>query len=933
MPKRTDINTILILGAGPILIGQGCEFDYAGSQACFALKSCGYRVILVNPNPATIMTDPNLSDATYIEPLTLNFVEKIIQKERPDAILPTVGGQVALNLAIELEKSGILDKYGIQLIGASVDAIERAENRQFFHEIVEQLGLDIPKSYTVRDKKAAIKSAQKIGYPIMVRPSFILGGNGTGIAKNEIELLELFDSAKSIGLFQELTLEESLYGWKEYELEVVRDYQDNCIVVCSIENIDPLGVHTGDSITVSPIQTLTDKEYQKMRDASFDILRAVGVETGGSNVQFAVNPVDGRMVVIEMNPRVSRSSALASKVTGFPIAKVAAQLSVGYTLNELSSDIISSQIPASFEPVIDYVVVKMPCFQFEKFPEYPDVLSTKMQSVGESMAIGRTFTEALLKCMRSIGVQCNEKFSKSLLLVPNSKRMWYIFCAFRKGLSVQEVHDLTQIDHWFLNEIYACVMEEKRISYTSKSIVSMKRIGYSDLQIGEMLDLSEGEVRAARDMWNIKPVFKRVDGCSAEFETSTAYLYSTYEKICESKPIKSKKVIVIGSGPNMIGQGIEFDYSCVHAAKALQALGFEVIMINSNPETVSTDYDVSDRLYCSPLTFEDISSVIELENPVGIFLQFGGQIPLNLAGKFDQKIPLLGMNANAVDICENRDQFNDLLDELQVKYPQNLVLSMGESAPTKLDYPIIVRPSYVLGGRSMKVVNNKSELKAHLESLENEILRAPILLEKFLENALEVEVDAISDGENVFIPALVEQIEQAGVHSGDSTCYIPTRKLSEDLQEEITSITTKIALKLGVKGFLNLQFAVYKGTAYVLEANPRCSRTVPFLSKSLGIDLVELAVRCIMGFPLSKNLLKGAIESEYYFVKEPVFSSSRFKVSQLGPEMKSTGEVMGVSKSFSEACNKAKIAAGNKTGDLTELGEVVSLQEIFNTVK
>ncbi len=929
MPKRTDIQSILVLGAGPILIGQACEFDYAGSQACLALNKCGYRVILVNPNPATIMTDPEFADSTYIEPLTVESVTRIIKKEKPSAVLPTIGGQTALNLVVALEESGVLEKYNVQIIGSNLQSIKNAENRKVFHEIIEKMGLNVPRSYTVSDSDAAIETVRSLGFPIMMRPSFILGGAGTGIVKNEGELLDLWDKSSSIGPIHEVTLEESLYGWKEFELEVLRDQDDNCIVVCAIENFDPLGVHTGDSITVAPIQTLTDKEYQKMRLAAFDIIRAVGLEAGGANVQFAVNPNSGRMVVIEMNPRVSRSSALASKVTGFPIAKVAAQLAVGYTLSELSSDIVGSQIPASFEPTIDNVVVKIPCFQFEKFQGYQDVLTTQMQSVGEAMAIGRTFVEALQKCMRSVSNFSPANFENTLLSTPNSRRVWYIFDAFRRGLSVEEVYDLTKVDRWFLNEILQVVLKEKSASFSRESITEMKRCGFSDCQLGVFLGCSEENVRAARRNWDIKPVFKRVDGCSAEFSTSTVYSYSTYEMSCEAFPTENRKILVVGSGPNRIGQGIEFDYACVHAVKTLKSLQYETIMVNCNPETVSTDYDFSDRLYCSPLTLEDMLSIVDIEQPNGVLLQLGGQIPLNLAKALDQNgVSLLGLNLTAIDLCENRDKFQSLLKELGLKYPKSFTFYSKRELPSNLTFPLIVRPSYVLGGRSMRVVKNYEELQDHLNSIDGEIFDSPVIVERFLEGALEVEVDAISDGNEVFVPSIMEQIQPAGVHSGDSTCYIPPRQLSPLLQRKLIEISSILVRALEIKGFINIQFAVLGGEPYIIEANPRCSRTIPFLSKALGLDLVDIATKCILGETLPIGVSEVQIKPKRFFVKEPVFSVSRFQPAPRGPEMQSTGEVMGIGSTFQVANNKAMVAAENGLDNSMVSDEVVSLQEL-----
>lgn len=933
MPKHTDIHSILVIGAGPIIIGQACEFDYAGTQACLALRQEGFRVILVNSNPATIMTDPEYSDRTYIEPLTVSSLERIIAKERPCALLPTMGGQTALNLAVELEKQGILARYNVKLIGASVDAIQRAEDRNYFRKTMNEVGLELPKSLTAYSVEDAYEAAKKIGFPLILRPSFTLGGSGCGIAHNseEFDLLckKAFDASPS----QKVTLDEALIGWKEFEMEVVRDRKNNCIVVCSIENFDPLGVHTGDSITVAPALTLTDKEYQKMRTASFKVLNAIGVETGGSNVQFAVNPKDGRLLIIEMNPRVSRSSALASKATGFPIAKIAAKLAVGYTLDELSCDITGNQIPASFEPVLDYIVVKIPRHQFEKFPKVKDHLGPQMMSVGEAMAIGRTFSEALLKAMRSMETPAPGPFKKEALAIPSSQRIHHIFSAFHEGMSVRDVHELTYIDPWFLEEIQNIVEAEKTAQYDQESVLELKRIGFSDQKLAKIFQMTEGNFRKQRLQWNIKATFKRIDTCAAEFSTPTSYAYASYEPHCEVKSSPIPKIVILGSGVNRIGQGIEFDYSCVHAVKSFKKLGYETIMINCNPETVSTDYDCADRLYFGPLTLEDVLAIVDKEKPVGICCQFGGQTPLNLARDLELNgVKLIGLDTRVVELCEDRSHFRKVLMELGLKQPDNMSLSSSIQELPTLKYPVIVRPSFVIGGRGMEVLSNEKELKDYLAQYYKGSDENTVLVEHFLNNAIEIDVDAISDGTEVFIPHIMEQIESAGVHSGDSASYLPSLRIDEKTKSVLADQTKKLAVKLGIKGLVNIQFAIQDGEIFVLEVNPRASRSLPFLSKATGIDLVEIAVRCMMGESLASLGYPKKIHSQYCFVKEAVFSSSKLPTGALGPEMKSTGEVMGVGKTFTEAYNKAQIAAGQGLPFEELLPSVYSLQDVYSSL-
>jgi carbamoyl-phosphate synthase large subunit len=916
MPKRNDIHSILIIGSGPIVIGQACEFDYAGTQACMALREEGYKVILINSNPATIMTDPQIADVTYIEPITKEFVLKIIEKEKPCAILPTMGGQTALNVTLELAKAGALKAHGVKLIGANAEAIELAEDRFLFKKAMEGIGLSLPKSGMAHSLEEAQQVCLEIGLPIVVRPSFILGGSGSGIAHTEEEFLALCKQAFLTAPNGEILLDEALIGWKEFEMEVVRDKSDNCMIVCCIENLDPLGIHTGDSITVAPSQTLTDKEYQKMRDASFEVLRTIGVETGGSNVQFAVHPKNGRMVVIEMNPRVSRSSALASKATGFPIAKVAAKLAVGYTLSELSSELTGNQIPASFEPTIDYVVVKIPRFNFEKFKGCNEALGTQMRSVGESMAIGRTFQEALCKAMRSMEVS---NIPKSVSLQPGPFRLWAVFEAFRKGMSVEELHGLTDIDPWFLTQIEDLVEEEKKIAkslLTKEELYEFKRFGFSDAQIGGILKLSEEEIRMKRKQLGIIPVYKRIDSCAAEFATSIAYLYSTYEEECEAKPTLLPKIMILGSGPCRIAQGIEFDYSCVHAIQAFKEEGYETIIVNCNPETISTDYDCADKLYFSPLTVEDILAIVDKENPVGVVLQYGGQTPLNLAAALTKAgVPLLGITLDLIEKTEDRSSFKQFLKDLNLKQPGNAIihsLEEGIKAVEQIGYPLIVRPSFVLGGRAMAIVFQAGDFEKTLKEAFLAAPGKPVLLERFLVDATEVDVDAICDGQDVFIPGILEHVELAGIHSGDSACSLPPFSLDPKLQEKILEQTKKMALGLNLVGLLNIQFAIQEDCIYVLEVNPRASRTVPFTSKAMGIDLVKIASRCLLGISLKKQGYLKAPAYKHFAVKEAVLPFSKFENvdSLLGPEMKSTGEVLGLGMSFAEAYAKAQIASG-----------------------
>ena len=946
MPKRTDIKSILIIGAGPIIIGQACEFDYSGAQACKALKAEGYRTILVNSNPATIMTDPETADATYIEPITWEAVEKIIEKERPDALLPTMGGQTALNCALDLDRHGVLQKYGVELIGANAHAIEKAEDRLKFKTAMATIGLESAKSGVAHSLDEAWEVQRRIaqetggsGFPAVIRPSFTLGGSGGGIAYNAEEFETICRRGIEASPTNELLIEESLLGWKEYEMEVVRDRADNCIIVCSIENLDPMGVHTGDSITVAPAQTLTDKEYQIMRDASIAVLREIGVDTGGSNVQFALNPENGRMIVIEMNPRVSRSSALASKATGFPIAKVAARLAVGYTLDELRNEITGGATPASFEPTIDYVVTKVPRFAFEKFPQADARLTTQMKSVGEVMAIGRTFQESLQKAFRGleIGVDGLNQMTTDRqtiqveLAEPGPERIWYVGDAFAQGFTLEEVHQLTRIDPWFLEQIKEIVdielaLEQRTLADLDRDTVfELKRRGFSDRRLAFLLDTTESEVRKLRHQFNVRPVYKRVDTCAAEFATSTAYLYSTYEQECEADPTDRKKIVVLGGGPNRIGQGIEFDYCCVHAALALREDGFETIMVNCNPETVSTDYDTSDRLYFEPLTLEDVLEIVHKEKPIGMIVQYGGQTPLKLARALEANgVPIIGTSPDSIDVAEDRERFQKLLNKLGLRQPANRTARTEAEALAhgqEIGYPLVVRPSYVLGGRAMEIVHEQSDLERYMREAVKVSNDSPVLLDRFLNNAIEVDVDCLCDGQRVFIGGVMEHIEQAGVHSGDSACCLPPYSLPQDVISEIERQTAAMARALNVTGLMNVQFAVQGDDVYVLEVNPRASRTVPFVSKATGLQLAKIAARAMAGISFEKQGIDKEVVPTFYSVKEAVFPFVKFPGVDtiLGPEMKSTGEVMGVGESFGEAFVKSQMAASVK---LPESGTV-----------
>ena len=935
MPKRTDINSILILGAGPIIIGQACEFDYSGTQACQALKEEGYRVILVNSNPATIMTDPALADATYIEPVKWPIVEKIIQKERPDAILPTMGGQTALNCSLDLNRHGVLKKYDVELIGASCEAIDKAEDRELFDNAMTAIGLETPQHGMAHNMEQAYEALGKVGFPCIIRPSFTLGGTGGGIAYNREEFDDICARGLELSPTNELLIDESLIGWKEFELEVVRDKNDNCIIVCSIENLDAMGVHTGDSITVAPAQTLTDKEYQQLRNAAIAVLREIGVETGGSNVQFAVNPQNGRLVIIEMNPRVSRSSALASKATGFPIARVAAKLAIGFTLDELNNEITGGVTPASFEPTIDYVVTKIPRFTFEKFPEANDRITTQMKSVGEVMAIGRTFQESIQKALRGLEVgMCgfdpvlDSKLSNAKevltreLTEPGAERIWYVADAFRQDWSIDTVYELSGIDPWFLVQIMDLVEAEKKVAelklanIDKDTMFGLKRKGFSDMRLAQMLDVSELEVQKARHDLGIRPVFKRVDTCAAEFVSSTAYMYSTYEEECEADASDRKKIMVLGGGPNRIGQGIEFDYCCVHAALAMREDGFETIMVNCNPETVSTDYNVSDRLYFEPLTFEDVIEIAQLEKPVGVIVQFGGQTPLNLVKRLELAgVPVIGTPPDAIDRAEDRERFQQLIQKLGLRQPPNCtVRSVEESIEeaNKISYPLVVRPSYVLGGRAMEVVYNEEELKRYMHQAVMVSNKSPVLLDYFLSSAIEIDVDVVSDGERVVVGAIMQHIEQAGIHSGDSACSLPPYNLTMKVQDHIREQVSALALELGVVGLMNTQLAYQDGEIYVIEVNPRASRTVPFVSKCIGTSLAKVAARCMIGTSLKEQGFTKEIIPKTFAVKEAVFPFNKFPGVDpiLGPEMKSTGEVMGVGTTFAEAYAKAQMGAG-----------------------
>lgn len=935
MPKRTDIHSILIIGAGPIVIGQACEFDYSGAQACKALKEEGYRVILVNSNPATIMTDPDMADATYIEPINWQTVAKIIEVERPEALLPTMGGQTALNCALDLAREGVLEKFGVEMIGADRDAIDKAEDRARFKTAMEKIGLDMPRAAVAHSMEEAWQVQAQVGYPTVIRPSFTMGGSGGGIAYNKEEFVEICERGLDLSPTKELLVEESILGWKEFEMEVVRDREDNCIIICSIENLDPMGIHTGDSITVAPAQTLTDKEYQIMRNASLAVLREIGVDTGGSNVQFAINPENGRMIIIEMNPRVSRSSALASKATGFPIAKIAAKLAVGYNLNELKNDITGGATPASFEPSIDYVVTKIPRFTFEKFPKADSRLTTQMKSVGEVMAIGRTFQESLQKALRGLETGTdgfNEvldrdadgamEILKQELSVPGADRLWYVGDAFRAGLSCEEVFNLTKIDPWFLVQIEELIQLESEVAkqgmvaMDKPRVFGLKRKGFSDSRLASLLNIAEDEFRKHRHALGVRPVYKRVDTCAAEFATNTAYMYSTYEQECEAQPSKREKMMVLGGGPNRIGQGIEFDYCCVHAAFALADDGYETIMVNCNPETVSTDYDTSDRLYFESLTLEDVLELVELEKPKGVIVQYGGQTPLKLARALEAAgAPIIGTSPDSIDLAEDRERFQKLVQKLGLKQPPNHTARNPEQAiilAAEIGYPLVVRPSYVLGGRAMEIVYNESELQRYMREAVKVSNDSPVLLDRFLDDAIEVDVDAICDGEQVLVGGIMQHIEQAGVHSGDSACSLPPYSLSADVQERLREQTCQLAKALNVVGLMNAQFAIKDDTIYVIEVNPRGSRTVPFVSKATSLPLAKIAARCMAGKTLAEQGITAEVIPDYYSVKEAVFPFVKFPGIDpiLGPEMKSTGEVMGVGRSFAEAFAKAQLGAG-----------------------
>ncbi len=939
MPKRTDIQTILIIGAGPIVIGQACEFDYSGAQACKALREEGYRVVLVNSNPATIMTDPDMADAVYIEPINPATVERIIAKEKPDALLPTMGGQTALNCALALADEGVLDKYGVKLIGASREAIRMAEDRELFRVAMAEIGLDCPKAEIARTLEQALDIQTRVGYPTIIRPSFTLGGSGGGIAYNREEFVEIVKRGLDLSPTTEVLIEESVLGWKEYEMEVVRDTADNCIIVCSIENLDPMGVHTGDSITVAPAQTLTDKEYQRLRDASIAVLRKIGVDTGGSNVQFGINADNGRVVVIEMNPRVSRSSALASKATGFPIAKIAAKLAVGYTLDELRNEITGGLTPASFEPTIDYVVTKIPRFAFEKFPAADARLTTQMKSVGEVMAMGRTFQESVQKALRGLEIgkvgfdptgaaaQGEEGLLriKRELKEPGPERLFQVAEAFRAGLSVDEVFNLSFIDPWFLDQIEELVAIEGEIAEGGLAALDagrmrhLKRKGFSDARIAQLAGTDEAAVRALRHALKVRPTYKRVDSCAAEFATGTAYLYSTYEDECEAAPTDRRKVIVLGGGPNRIGQGIEFDYCCVHASLALREDGFETIMINCNPETVSTDFDTSDRLYFEPLTLEDVLEIVDLEKPVGVIVQYGGQTPLKLARALEAAgAPIIGTSPDSIDWAEDRERFQKLVEELGLLQPPNRTARNAEQAialANEIGYPLVVRPSYVLGGRAMEVVYSDEDLSRYIREAVQVSNDSPVLLDRFLDNAVEVDVDVIADADgDVLIGGIMEHIEEAGVHSGDSSCSLPPYTLSAGIQDRLREQVTRMARALKVVGLMNTQFAIQGDTIYVLEVNPRASRTVPFVSKAIGRPLAKIAARCMAGQSLAAQGALREIVPPYYSVKEAIFPFAKFQNVDpiLGPEMRSTGEVMGVGRTFSEAFGRAEEAAGIK---------------------
>jgi len=934
MPKNTKIKSVLIIGAGPIVIGQACEFDYSGVQACRALREEGIRVILVNSNPATIMTDPDMADRVYIEPIHWRNVEKIIIKEKPDAILPTMGGQTALNTTLDLNRHKILEKYNVQIIGASVDSIDMAEDRELFKNAMSDIGLQTATAFIAHDYQEAEEHQKKIGFPVLIRPSFTLGGSGGGIAYNIEDFEKIVNRGLDLSPTSEVLIEESVIGWKEFEMEVVRDRNDNCIIVCSIENIDPMGVHTGDSITVAPAQTLTDKEYQELRNASIKVLRKIGVDTGGSNVQFAISPKTGKILVIEMNPRVSRSSALASKATGFPIAKIAAKLAIGYTLDELRNEITGGIIPASFEPSIDYVVTKIPRFAFEKFKEANNKLTTQMKSVGEVMAIGRNFQESFQKALRGLEIgidgltnsnllnKDNKDYLKNQLRTPAPDRILYLAEAIRQGISLNEIYELTHIDLWFLSQIDDLVKEElslknKKIDELSIStLTKLKKKGFSDSLLSRQLKCSEDRIREIRINNNILPVFKRVDACAAEFEATTAYMYSSYDDECEANPTNNKKIMILGGGPNRIGQGIEFDYCCVHASLALREEGFETIMVNCNPETVSTDFDISDRLYFEPLTFEDVMSVINVEKPYGVIVQYGGQTPLKLANRLKQhNVNIIGTSPEAIDLAEDREKFKDLIEKLGLKQPNNsIATNIGEAiqAANEIGYPLVVRPSYVLGGRAMEIVTTDDDLKRYMEEAVSVSNDSPVLLDRFLNDAIEVDIDVISDGKDVFIGAIMEHIEEAGIHSGDSGCSIPPYTLSDKIISKLRTQVTQLALELNVVGLMNTQFAIKDQEIYLLEVNPRASRTAPFVSKAIGIQLAKAGALVMSGKSLKELNLGNEVVPTYFSVKEAVLPFSKFPEVDvlLGPEMKSTGEVMGIGHSFGEAYFKAQRAAG-----------------------
>ena len=950
MPKRTDIKSILIIGAGPIVIGQACEFDYSGAQACKALREEGYRVILVNSNPATIMTDPEMADATYIEPILWQTVEKIIEKERPDAILPNMGGQTALNCALDLSRNGVLTKYGVELIGANEEAIDKAEDRGRFKEAMLKIGLNSPQSYVVHTMKDALLAQEKVGFPTLIRPSFTMGGSGGGIAYDFEEFMTICERGFDASPTHELLVEQSVLGWKEYEMEVIRDQKDNAMIICSIENFDPMGVHTGDSITVAPAQTLTNREYQIMRDASLAVLREIGVNSGGANVQFSVNPANGELIIIEMNPRVSRSSALASKATGFPIAKISAKLAVGYTLDELQSDITNGRAPAAFEPTIDYVVTKVPRFAFEKFPLADDRLTTQMKSVGEVMAMGRTFQESLQKALSGLEtglsglmpISSDREEIITEMKTPRPDRLRYVADAFRIGMSLAEIHEISAIDPWFLAQLEDLILEERALEMLQEKssqrlssqvlneidkamLYRLKRKGFTDLRIADLLKVSEKAVREKREALNLHPVYKRVDSCAGEFETDIAYLYSTYEEECEARPSDKQKVLILGGGPNRIGQGIEFDYCCVHASLALREAGFETIMVNCNPETVSTDFDTSDRLYFEPLTLENVLEIVRIEKPMGVIVHYGGQTPLKLAKALtDAGVNIIGTSADSIDAAEDRERFQQILHELGLKQPPNRIAYHEAEALEKaseIGYPLVVRPSYVLGGRAMQVVHSDTELVTYMTEAVKVSQESPVLLDHFLDHAIEADVDCVSDGEMVVIGGIMQHIEQAGVHSGDSSCSLPAYSLSQAVQDDIRVQTTAMAKALNVIGLMNVQFAVQDEVIYVLEVNPRASRTVPFVSKATDVPLAKIGAKAMAGISLQTQGVVREVIPTHYYVKEAVFPFIKFPGVDviLGPEMRSTGEVMGIGKTFSEAFLKAQLGAGER---IAKVGKV-----------